>query len=963
MMHRFLLLLFLLPLLAFAQDVVQDVETIPDKTTLKILNPSLQDQQTLKMRLPNGLEAILVSDPHVKQSSVTMTVQAGAWQDPDAHPGLAHFLEHMLFMGTREYPAESEFERFISEHGGRTNAFTHGDFTSYIFSVQTSGLPEALKRFASFFKEPLFNPSGVERELHAIDQEFAQAFNNEIMRQYFVIKNLANPDHPVHRFQSGNSATLSKATTQTLKTWFDEHYSANLMHLYVLSSLPLSELKTQVASAFTAIPNKDRSPFQTSAAVFQKTLQGSLVRMASLKNDYTLSLFWEVPAHFSKMLDSHPEDVICYVLGHEGKESLLAFLKRSGLAFELSCGSFDISSSTHLLNLQIKLTKKGFEENNLVLMRVFQALKRLREESFPPSLFQEISQLYAQRYQFQEHDEPFDWATKQAGWLAQEPIETFPELSQIISKFDPQAISDLMKGITAEKAVIVLSAPKEAHTDTLDQKEPWMQIAYRIDPIEKEQLQKWTSIETDPAIHFPKPNPFIAYRLSSSESLYKRQDYPNIPSPAILLENAGIRFYYTKDPFYHVPRSFISFDIQSPVIKDGSPQSVVLTDLYVDALVDHLNEMIYDAKTADLNVSIERNLGAIRITLEGFSESLQKFFPPFIQQLLNLQLSEVRFAILREGLQKEYENVLREMPVLQTLDYFKAAAYRSYTTYAQKRSAIGKISFETFQNFASKLLKKTFIQGMFVSSLPKEEALELVKTLDRSLHPTASSYAAPYTPQTNSFPEKGPFSILSSTKAQGDALMLILEINGFSPTLRNTQQILSMALSPAFFSELRTKQQTGYIVLSNSLDLEKHLYNYFAAQSTSHTPQELLWRFEQFLEAYVQNLKTSEIPQERFELLKAALATAIQEPPPSLKSYGEQQFKLAFEIKDLDWMKKRLAELPSLTYEHFISFATDFLGRQNKRRLAIQLDGKIEDEQAALNYEPLRNIAAFRAVK
>jgi insulysin len=190
MMYFFTIFLLLSPLSLRAEEAFKEIK---DLATLPLLNPSYHDQKTEKIELANGLQAVLVSDPHVKQSAVTMTVMAGSWQEPDEFPGLAHFLEHMLFMGTSEYPDESSFTRFLTEHGGQTNAFTHGDYTSYMFALNTDGFPEALKRFSSFFKTPLFNPAGVTRELNAIDQEFAQGFNSEDTRQYFVLKHIASP--------------------------------------------------------------------------------------------------------------------------------------------------------------------------------------------------------------------------------------------------------------------------------------------------------------------------------------------------------------------------------------------------------------------------------------------------------------------------------------------------------------------------------------------------------------------------------------------------------------------------------------------------------------------------------------------------------------------------------------------------------------------------------------------------
>jgi len=67
--------------------------------------------------------------------------------DPDDIPGLAHFCEHMLFLGTEKYPEENEYNKFLSEHAGGSNAFTSSEHTNFYFDVAPEALPDALDRY------------------------------------------------------------------------------------------------------------------------------------------------------------------------------------------------------------------------------------------------------------------------------------------------------------------------------------------------------------------------------------------------------------------------------------------------------------------------------------------------------------------------------------------------------------------------------------------------------------------------------------------------------------------------------------------------------------------------------------------------------------------------------------------------------------------------------------------------
>lgn len=71
----------------------------------------------------------------------------GSLSDPPNIAGLAHFCEHMLFLGTKKYPKENEYSQFLSEHAGSSNAFTSGEHTNYYFDVSHEHLQGALDRY------------------------------------------------------------------------------------------------------------------------------------------------------------------------------------------------------------------------------------------------------------------------------------------------------------------------------------------------------------------------------------------------------------------------------------------------------------------------------------------------------------------------------------------------------------------------------------------------------------------------------------------------------------------------------------------------------------------------------------------------------------------------------------------------------------------------------------------------
>lgn len=157
-------------------------------STSKILLPEKDTREYRHITLSNDLQCILVSDPATEKSAACCDINVGSMSDPKIAQGLAHFLEHMLFMGTSKYPEENEYSAFLNNHGGNSNAYTGQENTVYYFDVQNEHFEHALDLFASFFSCPLFSEISTAREINAVDSEH----NKNIQVTSFLKHNLKN---------------------------------------------------------------------------------------------------------------------------------------------------------------------------------------------------------------------------------------------------------------------------------------------------------------------------------------------------------------------------------------------------------------------------------------------------------------------------------------------------------------------------------------------------------------------------------------------------------------------------------------------------------------------------------------------------------------------------------------------------------------------------------------------------
>ena len=217
----------------------EDVESTNSTNT--VIKPENDDRSYKILVLPNELRVLLISDPQATEAAAAMDINAGSFNDPIEVDGLAHFCEHMLFLGTKKYPDKSEYSNYLSTNGGYDNAYTSTQNTNYYFSVNTDSLEGALDRFAQFFIAPLFTANSTYGEMNAVNSEYDKDLNDPGWKQWQLLKNVSNPQHPFSRFNIGSIGTLNRTDIRDqLIKYYNNSYSANqvwIIYIKVLCKL------------------------------------------------------------------------------------------------------------------------------------------------------------------------------------------------------------------------------------------------------------------------------------------------------------------------------------------------------------------------------------------------------------------------------------------------------------------------------------------------------------------------------------------------------------------------------------------------------------------------------------------------------------------------------------------------------------------------------------------------------
>lgn len=202
----------------------------------------------------HGVRVLCISDMAAPQAAAAVSVAAGSWADPPKLAGLAHFLEHAVFLGSERFPGENEWGSWVSARGGSFNAFTSQSETNYYFSVDSQELRGAMLRFGGFFVAPLLNASSLDREVLAVNAEHTKNLRSDGWRSWQLLKQAASPSTPMAAFSTGDAATLRVPNARAnLFSFHAQHYSAPSLTAAITGPFSLAELESIIRDALAGV--------------------------------------------------------------------------------------------------------------------------------------------------------------------------------------------------------------------------------------------------------------------------------------------------------------------------------------------------------------------------------------------------------------------------------------------------------------------------------------------------------------------------------------------------------------------------------------------------------------------------------------------------------------------------------------------------------------------------------------
>ncbi|EDV22870.1 uncharacterized protein TRIADDRAFT_28404 [Trichoplax adhaerens] len=852
---------------------------------------SAEDKRLYRsLQLSNHIKVILVQDDKADKAAASLDVHIGHLMDPPELPGLAHFCEHMLFLGTEKYPLENGFSQFLSEHSGSSNAFTSAEHTNYYFEVATQYLQEALDRFSQFFIAPLFNADSKDREVKAINSENDNNKKSDLWRLSQLDKSTCKPSHPFSKFGTGNLYTLGTRALEKkidvreeLLKFHSQYYSANLMTLAIVSKESLDDLSKIAIECFSSIVDKNILKPEFNDHPYGADELQTKFCVVPIKDTPIIELLFPLP-DMSEHYTSKPCHYIAHLVGHEGSGSLLSLLKSKGWINTLQAGAKHGAKGFMFFMISCKLTEEGFNHLNEIISYIFQYLTLLRNSGPQEWIFTECQNLGEMNFRFKDRERPQGYAVYLASSLQKYPLEEVLCAQFLMQSYSPDIIKEVLDHLRPESFRLFVISPK--FEDIADKTEEWYGTRYKEEKIPLDLIQSWAEVGETDGLNLPRRNEFIPTDFDIKKSSDKPTQYPTI-----IKEDSLSKTWFKQDNSFFLPKACFCFDITSPFTY-VDPAHFNMTRLFVTLVMDSLNEFAYDAEIAGISYILHATFYGIQLIIRGYNDKQKVLLSKILNEVAQFKIDPKRFLIIKNEYKRQLLNFKAEKPYMHAAYYVNYLLEDTFWTNDDLSDALDDISCEQVQAFIPLFLSRLYIEALLMGNLTQEEAIEistLVCSVFRDCAGTKALLPSQRMKHRQIQLQDGCsylFEVVNDVHPSS-CIEVYYQYGLQSTTTNSLIELFCQVINEPCFDILRTKEQLGYIVFSGVRRAHGAQGLRVLVQS-DHNPAFVESRIEAFMVSMKEHLEL--LTEENFRKHLNALIIRKSEKPKKLNEECHRYF-------------------------------------------------------------------------
>jgi protease-3 len=906
------------------KPAVQNIEQV---TIIKSPN---DDRQYSALLLPNGLQVVLVSDPTLENSAASIAVGVGSAHNPETQLGLAHYLEHMLFLGTEKYPEPEGFMKYTQANGGMTNAFTAYDKTNYLFQINAGKFDEALDRFSDYFKKPTFDPHFSDKERNAVNNEWSLQKAQDGWNLFALQGFTANPKNPSAKFNIGNLDTLQDKPGSVLhdemKAFYDSYYSANIMKLTLVGKQSLPELKALAEKHFASIPNKNVALPEITVPGLTKAQMGKTIYYKPIKE--LKALYVDFPIKSNKhQWRLKPNEYVRNLLTSEEPGTLGEQLRSKGLV-KMITAYIDAESygPDGFLRVQAELTDAGLQQQDEIIAAIFSYIDLIKRDGLNPNYYYELQAMRSKDFANAAKSEPLDQAVQLTMLQFDLPVENLLNADSIYDRYDVQAINNVLAQLDERNARIWYINPAvDAQIPV-----PFFDGKYSIRAISKEEFSRWDSLASNYKFNLPPLNDlFTDIPAPIVDNLYLK--------PHQVVSQAGVEAYLTHPEHYREDKGQISVQINVD-FSLAAPKDAVLSALLNDIYNKQTMTLADRAARATLGVSaavMDANTQGIFIS--GYTTKHPLLLQKMLQEFSALQVSDKAFHEALDSFQQNVANKKKNHVFRQLFGHAQRLTNKVQWTDEALLAAAKTVSKSDVVAYHAAIkrdpLLRIYAVGNYTEVQVKEMALAAAAIFPGTRTPAQRVIKQYATPAPGSH-----INFSDDVKLADSAVLQAWFGSKTSDDQQAQLAVLNSLFSNAFFMQLRTNEQLGYVVTSANYSVDDIPGFIMLVQSSNTDLPGIKARMDKFRNDYLATLKATDAAE--IEQAKQAMVANLLQKPTDFYAEAALYTDEFWHAKyNFDGRDRYLAALQKVTKDDLITIYEQLLLNDKAGRALLQLRG------------------------
>ncbi|MBN7122486.1 pitrilysin [Erwinia billingiae] len=891
-------------------------------------------RQYQAIKLDNGMTVLLVSDPQATKSLSALTIPVGSLENPRNQQGLAHYLEHMLLMGSKRYPQPDNLAEFLKKHGGSHNASTASYRTAFYLEVENDALEPAVDRLADAIAEPLLDPVNADRERHAVNAELTMARSRDGLRMAQVGAETLNPDHPSSLFSGGNLDTLKDKPDSklhdALTAFYQRYYSANLMKAVIYSNKPMDELQTIAAKTFGRVANRNATVPAITVPVVTDKQKGIIIHYVPAQPRKQLKIEFRIENNSDKFR-SKTDTLIAYLIGNRSKNTLSDWLQNQGLADSIDAGADPVvDRNGGVFSISVSLTDKGQADRDRVVAAVFSYLNTLRTGGIDKRYFDEVANVLNLDFRYPSITRDMDYIEWLADTMLRVPVADTLDAPYIADQYDPQAIKARLDGMTPQNARIWYISPDEPHNKVAY----FVNAPYQVDTITPEHFAQWQADSEKIDLSLPVLNPYIPNDFSLIKPDHKYDH------PAEVVNQPGLRVFYMPSQYYaDDPKASITLSLRNKEAMSTAKNQVMygLNDYMAGLALDELNSQ---ASVAGISFSTGEDDG-VTFSASGFTQHLPELMKELLKSYATYQPDQQMLDQAKSWYLERLASAAKGKAFELAIQPAQMVSQLPYTQRSERRALVAGITLDDVKAYRNMLLEKATPELMVVGNMTEDATKTLATDVKSQLNCSGESW---WHSQYLYIDKKTSANLQDEGSSTDSALAALYVPLGY-PEYESvaSSALLSQIIQPWFYNQLRTEEQLGYAVFSFQMPVGRQWGIGFLLQSNVKQPAYLLTRFQAFYPTAEKRLR--EMSKDDFAQYQASMINELKQRPQTLdEEAGRFSKDFNRENYQFDTREKVIAQIQALTPEKMATFFHKAVIEPQGLTLLSQISGSQHDK-------------------